>query len=59
MPQIEFSRATFFPKTKIITPPILKRSIFENNAHVYYKPHSLSSGGVGTVRNSRMKGMRT
>ena len=28
-------------------------SLFSNNAQVYYKPHSLSSGG-GSVRNSRI-----
>lgn len=30
-------------------------SLFTNNAQVYYKPGSLASCGVGTVRNSRNK----
>jgi len=32
----------------------IKKPIFSNNT-VVYKPHSLSSGGVGTVRNQRHK----
>ena len=35
------------------------QSLFTNNAQVYYKPGSLSIGGVGTTRNSRAKGYRT
>ena len=35
------------------------RSLFTNNAQVYYKPNSLSSGGVGTTRNNRSKAKRT
>ena len=34
-------------------------SIFTNNAQVFYKPHSLASCGVGTVRNSRFKSRKT
>ena len=30
-------------------------SLFTDNARVYYKPHSLPSGGVNTVRNSKVK----
>ena len=33
-------------------------SLFSNNAQVYYKPHSLASGGGG-VRNSRIKQRKT
>ena len=33
--------------------------IFGNNATIYYKPHSLATSGVGTVRNSSRKGFRT
>lgn len=33
--------------------------LFTNNAQVYYKSHSLPSGGVGTVRNHRQKARRT
>ena len=35
------------------------RNLFSNNAQVYYKPHSLASCGVGTVRNSRLKARKT
>jgi hypothetical protein len=35
------------------------KSIFSNNANVYYKPHSLASGGIGTVKNSRRKWKHT
>ena len=36
------------------------RSLFSNNAQVYYKSHSLSTGGGGSgVRNSRIKQHRT
>jgi hypothetical protein len=33
--------------------------LFTNNAQVYYKPHSLPSGGIGTVRNHRQKARKT
>jgi hypothetical protein len=33
--------------------------LFTDNAQVYYKPHSLASGGVGGVRNHRKKAQRT
>jgi|UniRef100_A0A6C0M1P2 hypothetical protein len=32
--------------------------MFSNNAQVYYKPHTVSSGG-GTVRNHRAMSRRT
>lgn len=35
------------------------RSLFTNNASVYYKPHSLSAGGIGGVRNARHKHRKT
>ena len=35
------------------------RSLFTNNAQVYYTPHSLASGGVGGVKNSRHKSRKT
>lgn len=34
-------------------------SLYSNNAQVYYKPHSLAAGGVGTVRNSYTKARKT
>lgn len=33
--------------------------LFTNNAQVFYKSHSLGSGGVGSVRNHRLKVRRT
>lgn len=40
--------------------PRFRRSpLFSDNASVYYKPHSLASGGIGTVRNMRSKRART
>ena len=45
------------------TPPPRRfsmRSLFTDNAQVYYKPHSLSTGGDGSgVTNSRIKQRRT
>jgi hypothetical protein len=42
------------------TRPIYMSSSFTNNAQVYYKPHSLSTGGGGSgVRNSRHKQRKT
>jgi hypothetical protein len=41
-------------------PRFSMRSLFTNNAQVYYKPHSLSTGGGGSgVTNSRIKQRRT
>ncbi len=34
-------------------------SLFTNNAQVFYKSHSLASGGIGSVRNHRVKSRRT
>jgi hypothetical protein len=42
--------------------PYMPYSIFgmyTNNAQVYYKSHSLASGGVGSVRNHRIKARKT
>ncbi len=39
--------------------PMTMKSLFSNNSAVYYKPGSLASGGVGTVRNSRLKWKQT
>ena len=33
--------------------------LFTNNSQVFYKPNSLPSCGVGSVRNSRLKARRT
>jgi len=34
-------------------------SLFSNNAQVFYKPHSLTPGGIGGVRNYRVKSKKT
>jgi len=39
--------------------PFSMTSLFTNNAQVYYKPHSLASGGTGTVKNCRHKARKT
>ena len=31
------------------------KPLFSDNSLVYYKPHSLASGGIGTVKNARHK----
>jgi hypothetical protein len=61
MPFIEVAPFNVYPKSTQLFPtvPPMKMSLFSNNAQVYYKPHSLSTGGVGTVRNSGKKGFRT
>ncbi len=35
------------------------KSVFSNNSQVYYKQHSLATGGVGSVRNYRSKEYKT
>jgi hypothetical protein len=37
----------------------MKMPMFSNNSAVYYKPHSMAFGGVGTVRNNRAIGKKT
>lgn len=59
MPQVYFSQFNVFPRTRFVKPPVMNDALFGNNSQVYYKPKSLPSGGVGTVRNSGMKGRRT
>ena len=52
---------TSIPKTAN-TPQVkwfTMKTLFSDNANVYYKTHSLSSGGVGTVRNSSAKSHKT
>lgn len=38
--------------------PMTMKSLFTDNSKIYYKPGSLSSCGVGTVRNSSIKSKR-
>lgn len=61
---IEFSYQTFgvqFSNKMPVLPPSFKpmSMLFSDNSRVVYKPHSLASGGVGTVKNSRSKAYRT
>lgn len=50
------STFTSTPPTRMIT----MRSLFTNNAQVFYRPHSLSTGSGGSdVRNSRHKQRKT
>jgi hypothetical protein len=39
--------------------PTTMPNLFTNNAQVFYKPHSLPSGGIGTVKNRRHKARKT
>jgi len=59
--QITFTPFNVYPNPlkRFITVPKMKMPLFSNNAQVYYKPHSLSIGGVGTVRNIGTKSRRT
>lgn len=62
MPFVISSPFTISPGVIIPNRPpsfYLMRSLFANNAQVYYKPHSLAAGGVGGVKNSRRKARRT
>jgi hypothetical protein len=52
--QFQFSRT--LPTTR---PGFSMKSIFSNNAQVCYKEHSLSYGGVGSMRNSRAIARKT
>ena len=47
--------------TITVTPyiPYSLFGLFTNNAQVYYKSHSLASGGIGGVRNHRQKARKT
>jgi hypothetical protein len=36
-----------------------KKPLFSNNSAVFYKQHSLPTGGVGTVRNIGHKAKKT
>jgi len=50
----------FLQNTPVANPvPKMFKSMFTNNAMVYYKPNSLASCGVGTVRNSSIKARKT
>ena len=55
-----FTSISGLPPLSIPRPFFSMRSLFTNNAQVYYKPHSLSTGSGGSgVRNYRKKQHRT
>jgi hypothetical protein len=58
---IQFSNpvSVQFTRTVPVQSRFSMKSIFSNNAMVYYKPGSLSTSGAGTVSNSRHKGKKT
>ena len=62
-PDVNLSTFTFTSISGLppLSPPFYNmRSLFTNNAQVYYKSHSLSTGGGGSgVRNSSHKKHRT
>ena len=61
MPYIEFSNPVSVRTSPTLPPaiPFSMKSIFSNNAQVCQKPHCLSYGGVGTIRNGRAKVRKT
>ena len=50
---------TFSPKLAPIVNRFSMKGIFSDNSLVYYKDHSLASGGVGTTKNNRHKSKKT
>ena len=58
---IEFSNPVPFRFSKTLPPtsPFSMKSLFSNNAQVCYKQSSLSYGGIGTMRNARVKARKT
>jgi hypothetical protein len=56
---IEFSNPIFYEFRLKLAKQAKKMPLFTDNAAHYYKPGSLASGGVGTVRNISTKGRRT
>jgi len=50
-----------FSQNTPVANPVAKmfKSMFSNNSVVYYKPNSLASCGVGSVRNSSIKARKT
>ena len=50
---------TFSPKVEPVVDRFSMKGIFSDNSLVYYKNHSLASGGVGTTKNNRHKSKKT
>ena len=57
-PDFDFTPPTPPPPPTPTEPPRPWLPLFTNNAQVYYKPGSLASCGVGSVRNSSVKSRR-
>ena len=55
MPYIQFSNPVIIERPRTLPKPFSMKSIFSDNSLVCYKPGSLASCGVGTVKNSRHK----
>jgi|LauGreDrversion4_1035100.scaffolds.fasta_scaffold268799_1 hypothetical protein len=51
--------ASFIISTDTPSPRISMGSLYTNNAQVFYKPNSLAPGGIGSVRNNRLKSRKT
>ena len=60
-PYIEFTQPVVVRRTAQlpVTSQFMMSSLFSDNSIVCYKPNSLPSCGVGSVRNSRQKGKKT
>ena len=56
---IEFSNPVSVSFVKSLQPnTMMMKTLFSNNAGIYYKNHSLSTGSGGSI-NSRVKARRT
>ena len=57
---IEVGNPVIMTYVKSVPTPVFgMKSLFSNNASVYYKQGSLASGGVDSVRNARHKWKHT
>jgi hypothetical protein len=58
--ELSFSVVSTITITPVYEPRrIAMGSLYSNNAQVYYKPHTLAPGGIGGVRNYRLKSRKT
>jgi uncharacterized repeat protein (TIGR02543 family) len=51
--------AKWLPNVVESQPKITMGSLYSNNAQVFYKSHTLAPGGIGGVRNFRLKSRKT
>ncbi len=58
---IQFTNPVSVPFSKTLPhrTSLSMKSVFSNNAQVCYKQHSLSYGGIGTRKNSRIIARKT